>query len=432
MPGEEILGGGPAGIFAGAIRGLFSDHQATPGGIFAQAILSTQVDHRVTRQDVLDVQSGVTSIAALRQRYGVDPPPPPPPPPPGPVNNPPIPQPSASSGYFVPGSIFWGSKGPRKRRRVKRPPTRVITRTNCETDTECEQWCFDNPQECEYWKQVNEARGPVVKIPQRGPSLPDLFVPTVGSRGTGTIAKRVRQAARVLGRASPLLWILYPSKLPRWDVIQPWEYERPDIMVEPRPQPIPKGPPQRPRVGRPYPYAWPLPDFQGRYRPRPRVPGVLYPDVDPVQQPGTAPAPATRPSPQPGTQPAARPVGDPFPRPGTRPGATPFPRPVPSPRTVPRAPDILPFLIPFLSPTPRVSRPAQPRRPPELVPSTPPIENPLTAPYRYRSDSCPPCESDRKRKRKKDSCTNPISGKRTFTRGGARYRTITRKLQCPV
>jgi hypothetical protein len=99
---------------------------------------------------------------------------------------------------------------------------------------------------------------------------------------------------------------------------------------------------------------------------------------------------------------------------------------------LPGLPDILPFLVPFLTPTPRVSRPAQPIRPPQVVPSTPPIESPLTQPYSYRANYCPPCESDRPRKRKKDSCTNPISGKRTFTRGGVRFRTITRKLQCPV
>jgi hypothetical protein len=66
------------------------------------------------------------------------------------------------------------------------------------------------------------------------------------------------------------------------------------------------------------------------------------------------------------------------------------------------------------------------------VQSPDPIDSPLTAfnPYRvpFRADECQ-CE---KPPRRKKGCTNPVSSRRTFTRDGAKFRTVTRRLQCPV
>lgn len=229
-------------------------------------------------------------------------------------------------------------------------------------------------------------------------------------------------------------WILYPSRTADDDTIP-----------EAEPAPIPKGPPRRPRVGRPQPYGWPEPDWYNyARRRRPRMPGVLWPRTD---VPGR-PAPWEYPEPAPGTVPADRP--------GTRPGrrelprGDPFPtgRPTPAPVSRPAPFDPVPWLLPFLRPGLRPARPgarpgvprpdvSNPFGPAPLTPSEPRgVDSPLQFEQpQFRADRCPPCDcskTDRKRKRKKDSCTNPISSKRTFTRGSARFRTITRKLQCPV
>jgi hypothetical protein len=94
--------------------------------------------------------------------------------------------------------------------------------------------------------------------------------------------------------------------------------------------------------------------------------------------------------------------------------------------------------LPWLTP-PRIGYPSrQPRNPFGPSPLTPTnpggVESPqpFSFPQPYRADPCNCAAQDTKRKRKRDSCTNPISSKRTFSRGTAKYRTITRKLECPV
>lgn len=410
--------GGPVGIFVTAIRGLTSDREATPGGIFAQAILTTQVGARASRQDVLDVQSGATTIAELRQRYGVDPPPPPPPSPDGgprPGDNPPIILPSGANPFIV-GSIYWGSKGPRKRRKVKRKKRR-----------------FPGIPEMSPGAAADYFPDFVGKPDDYRVPNPDVWGPDVlreGAKRAGRIILRggTRAAGSVLG------WILFPSETSRDDVVL-------DPVLDPRAMPIPKGPPQRPRVGRPYPYAWPLPDFQGKWRKRgPRIPGVLYPTDLPGGLPRTlprsVPAPRPQPAPLPPPQAMPQPRSVPRPSPRTAPRGTPWPSPTPRtpPRTAPRPtlPTLLPYVLPFLfpSPSPRVTAQPRPIAPP--VQSPLPIENPLTAFNPYRVPSRPDdCQCEKPRKRKK-GCTNPISSKRTFSRGGARFRTVTRRLQCPV
>ena len=228
-------------------------------------------------------------------------------------------------------------------------------------------------------------------------------------------------------------WILYPSRTADDDTIP-----------EAEPQPIPKGPPRRPRVGNPQPYGWPLPDWYNYPRVRrPRMPGVLWPRTDvpgrpapwEYPEPAPSPEPATRPRPRPGDR--TQPRGDPFP--------TGRPTPTPVPRTAP--PDLVPWLLPFLRPGLRPARPgarpgvprpdvSNPFGPSPLTPSEPrgvDLPQQFEQPQ-FRADRCPPCQctETQQRKRKKDSCTNPISSKRTFTRGGSRFRTITRKLQCQV
>lgn len=192
------------------------------------------------------------------------------------------------------------------------------------------------------------------------------------------------------------------------------------------PEPATKGPPsrnRRPRTQTPDAddwYNWGPDDFP------PRVPGQVYPET----RPGTRTAPDTRgnPWPTPGTRPGTRPRPIPGTRPGTRPG------------TLPRIswPDLLPYAIPFLMPRPGPSTrgvrlPDNPFGPDPLTPYEPrgvDSPQPFAQPYSYRTDNCPPCEQ--KRKRKRDTCTNPITSKRKFKRGSVKYQTITRKLKCPA
>lgn len=103
------------------------------------------------------------------------------------------------------------------------------------------------------------------------------------------------------------------------------------------------------------------------------------------------------------------------------------PRPTPSSPTSPR-----PLVSPFAMPNP--SQGGAPR-PPTFPPLTPTQlagpQSPGGDSGRNRCKPCKPCKREKK-KRKQDKCTNPITARRTFTRDGQRFRTITRKLQCRV
>lgn len=243
--------------------------------------------------------------------------------------------------------------------------------------------------------------GPVPTIPD---TLPRTFPASTTVAGT---------VARVLARAVALPWLIFfPSRTADDDTI-------PGPMPQPLPQP--RGPSRRPRVRvRTIPDA---PNIPGPYRPaQPRFPGDF-------ERPGTNPDTVTQP--QPGTRPAPSPA--PVPRPDTRPRPAPTPRPTPTPRA-PSAPG-LPFWLPLLPQLlPRVpsrlpNRPlAAPLTPIQRAPVQYPQPLPLSVPIQARPSNCPPCETERKRRKRK--CTNRITNRRTFTRGGSRFRTITRKLEC--
>lgn len=232
---------------------------------------------------------------------------------------------------------------------------------------------------------------PVKRTPVPVRPSPDVFRP----------ASRVLAGARVLARIlGPLPYIFWPSQTADDDTI-------PGPMPDQIPQ-RPKGPLKRPVIIRAP--TVPRPDYPRQ----PRFP-------DDFTRPGTKPDILTRPAP-----------GD-FPKPASRPAPIPAPRPAPRPVTVPTPigwPDVLPYLMPLMQPRPRM--PTRPRF--TSRPLTPPQNVPLQYPVpllQARPANCPPCGKETKQ-RKKRKCSNPITSRRTFKRNGARYRTITRKLQCPV
>lgn len=213
-----------------------------------------------------------------------------------------------------------------------------------------------------------------------------------------TIARTVTSSARILsGVAGIIAGILYPTPTSSSDTI---------------PGPMPgdsRGPTRRPVI-RPRP---PLP-VPGR------IPDILAPPVPGIPAPVPAvPSEPVLTSPQP-TGPTFDPADMPTP--------TAPPAPTPATPSLPRnwaflLPAVIPFLAPGSSSPPRV--PLTPTQPGAL-------QSPLTA---AGPGNCPPCRCNDqrdKRKRKKDRCTNPITNRRTYTRGRTKFRTITRKLQCRV
>jgi len=96
-----------------------------------------------------------------------------PPPPPGgggtPGINPNAPPPPIvgwNYGQYVPGSIFRGSKGPKKRRKVKRKRYRpedyggIPGVSACGTDTECDEFLRDWPKEADQILETQRRRRP--------------------------------------------------------------------------------------------------------------------------------------------------------------------------------------------------------------------------------------------------------------------------------
>jgi len=235
------------------------------------------------------------------------------------------------------------------------------------------------------------------------PTIPDTLPKTVPATIPGTVA-------RVLARAVSLPWLIfYPSRTADDDTV-------PGPMPQPLPQP--SGPRRRPRVRvRTVPDA---PTTPGPYRPaQPRFPD----DFEPA--PGTRPAIVT--PPRPGTRPTPTPRPVPVPAPRTLPRPSPTPRPTPTPRVpwlLPLLPQLLPR-VPQRLPNRPSPIPLTPRQPARVEYPSP---QPFAVPLQARPSNCPPCE--RERKRKKRTCVNRITNKRTFTRAGSKYRTITRKLEC--
>lgn len=240
------------------------------------------------------------------------------------------------------------------------------------------------------------------------PTVPDTLPRTLPSSVPGTVA-------RVLARAAVLPWLIfYPSRTADDDTV-------PGPMPQPMPQRVPRGPTRRPRV-RTVPRVPQLPDV---WRPpQPRFPGdfdLPGPDTMPQTQPDARP----QPTPTPTSWPTPTPTG--WPRP------SPTPRPTPAPR-----PPLWPYLLPYLPSPGTRSRPRVPTRQPTPTPTPTPATptvpltyfqpQPVTSPQ--PADPCQQTADRNRRRRKRDKCTNPITGKRTFTKGGRKFRSITRRLEC--
>lgn len=297
------------------------------------------------------------------------------------------------------------------------PPRRTFDPSNYATRKECYaaaqgdsdyEDCYDYFQQKEYWddyeslkdyyrrKTANRPIGAFLP-----PTVPDI-PPAVRKRAVGVLARAVLR--------NPWLWIFWPSRTADDDTVA-------------EPQPQPKGPPRRPRIRPGTAPAWPTPDFDPGVRPR-----------APKKRPKWRPRPTEEPSPLPSDVPVTQP--QPVPKPAPTPTPTRPARPAPAPRPTPTPAkrfDPTPYLLPYLL------QPKTPGAGPRGVsqPLTPtqstPLEyaQPFALPLQSRPSHCPPCTETRKRSRKK-RCRNPITSRRTFKRGGARFRTITRKLQCQV
>lgn len=252
--------------------------------------------------------------------------------------------------------------------------------------------------------------GPVPAPAPRPAPLPTPTIPDTLPRPLPRVPPSALPG--VLARVLALPWLIfYPSRTADDDTVP-----------GPMPQPIPpRGPSRRPRV-RTVPRA---PTIPGPYRPpQPRFPSDFErpgadPDTVSLPRPGDRPAPSPR---------MPSPVPTPRPRSPTRPSPTPTPPPTGLPFWVPLLPQLLPR-VPGRLPT-RISLPDT-LTPPQRVPLQFPPAQPFAIPLQARPANCPPCEGQRQRKRQR-KCTNPITSRRTFARGGAKFRTITRRLQCRV
>lgn len=298
----------------------------------------------------------------------------------------------ASAAPFIVGSIFYGSKGPRTRKRPKKRK-RTTDRYGgwpggpvCGTDSQCAEWARDHGV-------PDEARGsPADWLPPPAPvQLP-------------TRAPRVLRAAVAVLARFPILTVLWPSRTADDDVWSP--------VTQPQPQPLPRGPTRRPRIGTrvdvvpgPGPRVWKWPS--------------RWPEMPPTSSPTSSPTPTRAPVP----------TSAPVPTIITGPIHAPAPRPIPTPTS---APLDFTWLTPFL---PLALRPGRPRVPskPSLRPTplTPIQASPLEFARPAESDPCK-AQRERERRKRKRRCTNPVTSRRVSTRGGVKYLTTTRKLQCRV
>lgn len=235
---------------------------------------------------------------------------------------------------------------------------------------------------------------------QPRPRTPDRLPRIPAPGGPGTRVPRVLPyILRPIGLPAVLGGgILWPGRI---EPDRPYEY--------PAPKAPTKGPPRRPVIRPPRrPVIAPgSPDSQPR-------PTEYRPPALPLPRDTTRPRPGVEPRPRPQPRPVPRPVSPPKAKPTPRPGAAPkwwslplmFPLPLSAPRVAPR---------PIVQPQP------QPVSAPLTLIQPQPVALPETDPCRNAA---------RRRKRKRDSCTNPITGRRVYTRGGRKYRTITRRLEC--
>lgn len=256
-------------------------------------------------------------------------------------------------------------------------------------------------------------KAPPKPKPRRAPrpkrTLPRIPAPkTPGTRVPKLLPRFAPFIGRILG---PLALLFVPGKL----TDLPWEW----------PKRIRTGtglpPGSRPRQ----PFALPLPssDIETVTVTAPRLTFTPQPFgfAPPANRPVAIPSPVAVPNPfaQPRTQPKPQPRPQPRTQPQPQPRVQPRPEPQPRPLALP-LPSIPPFPAAPIGPSPG-------QRPTPLTPFQP---GALQLPQPRPNPCASPAPKDDKRKRKKKKCTNPITGRRTFTRGNARYRSITRKLEC--
>ncbi|HEY3496421.1 MAG TPA: hypothetical protein VGK73_17095 [Polyangiaceae bacterium] len=343
------------------------------------------------------VQPRDPRITPVGTTLGPEPPPQPPignAPPPG--SNPPIVLPTPDDPYpFVPGSVFYGSKGPRTRRRRGRAREYHIPGYfppgpwDCTSDSECYEECLDkrgDPALCENPPQPPEEdwHAPPVDrvIEARGP-MPDTAPPPV----------LPRVLPRILGRVfGPVGYIFWPSETADDDVIT-----NPELL----PQPLPKGPARRPRVRTPV----------RRDAPERDKPPTVGPHPVPTDLPVELPAPTPTPTP------SSLPTPSSWPTPS--PTSWPTPSPLPSPPA--GAPAWMPFLplLPFLwNPPARGARPGRMPRPgsnPRPVPGPAPLTAFQPQPLPSRTSDC---TDVRRPKRKRSPRTECYRGTYTELRNG--------------
>lgn len=251
----------------------------------------------------------------------------------------------------------------------------------CSTDAECEQEFYDRYGT---WPDFGAIE------PQAFVGAPGVVVPSAADVVIGGAAST---AGAILARIMPWLLIFLPSStedLPWYDPTLPKPQKLPK--PEPQPQAWPEEMPE------PQPQAWPEPQPAPQPKPQDQPEPVEWPQDIPHEFPDTSPWPAP-------------------------PAAAPW-----LPSWLPDFADVaLPLLLPALIPTRgRARKPGRVRDP--LTADQPDeLALPLESPYPYRTDECN-CEQTKKKRKK--SCSNPISSKRTFTRGSQKFRTITRRINC--
>lgn len=298
--------------------------------------------------------------------------------------NPNAPTPTSSSTSwpsFIPGSIFWGSKGPTNPR--GRPPGRIDPTDPPVISEDGVAW--GSYGECVAAADANdydwfEYCGPDPMSPEaRGPMPAPLPTPVI-----------VPALGRVLSRLVPWVNIFWPS-----------ETSEEDVVSDPDPLPLPRGPGRRPRIDPRTPAGYGEPPMGG-YRP-------FFPDPMAEPQPGDRTRPRPRPRPRPESLPERQPEAFPAPNPTQLPmPRLPTPHRLPLPRI--GLPALLPFLplLPGLSPRPRVDfRPGTDPAP--LTPGQPgigPLPLSMPQPQPTANDRCVDTDTKPKRKKRKarDEC----------------------------
>lgn len=314
----------------------------------------------------------------------------------------------------------------------------------------------------QYLQWLSQPRGPRtrgrkrkkkrVRVPQSSP-LPEPWQPPVPT--TDTQAEEFDRWERESGIDLPYsnawgwespgdyqMFTGMPTSVPNPDtvarglpaILNPWIWGVIGVLLPskigdepPLPMPTqpgqPTGPRRRYRVIRPTTLPRPEPSAQPQPAPRPAPVPTGVPDELPFPFPMPTAEPIPLPQPAPGR-----------PLPGTAPRTpTPTRWPIPGP-SVPPTPIPTKFdpwtLLPLLL-TPPGAKPGRVRTP---VQSPLPMDAPLTSPFAYGVPSPrtgeDQCDCTKRKKRKKSHCTNPITRRTTRTRGGRRYRTITRRLDC--